>query len=117
MSRYIYKSVLLLTVNIIICCGLYLLSLSVLGQAIFPSQANSSMLSGLDSRMFDSRQIAELTPKDEYFQARPSYDASDSTSSAMTASKNFGPQNRDFGVTESPLLQRPAQTVCHFYGC
>src|SRR6266403_541537 len=107
MSRYIYKSVLLLTVSVIICCGLYLLSLSVLGQAIFPSQGNSSMLSGLHSRMFDSRQIAE----------RPSYDASDSTSSAMTASKNFGPQNRDFGVTESPLLQRPAQTVCHFYGC
>ena len=117
MSQYISKSVLLLTVSVVICCGLYLLSLSVLGQAIFPSQANSSMLRGLDSRMVDSRQIAELTPKDEYFQPPSSYDASGSTSSAMAASKNFGPQSRNFGFTESPLLERPAQKVCHFYDC
>jgi hypothetical protein len=36
----------------------------------------------------------------------------------MAASNNFfHPQNRDFGVTEPPLLQRPTQNVCHFYGC
>ena len=121
MSRYISKSLLLLTVSVVICCGLYLLSLSVLGQAIVPSQPNSNMLSGLNTRIVDSRQIAEPTPKHEDFQPRPPaapYDASDSTSSAMAASNNFfHPQNRDFGVTEPPLLQRPTQNVCHFYGC
>ena len=120
MSRYIWKSVLLLTLSIVICYGLYPLSSWVIGKAAFSSQPNSSMLGGHDSRIVDSRQIAEPTPKDEYFQPRPaaaSYDASGSTSPAMAASKNFGPQNRDFGVTEGPMLQRPAQKVCHFYDC
>jgi K+-transporting ATPase ATPase C chain len=118
MSRYISKSLLLLTVSVVI---LYLLPLSVIGQAIFPSHPNSGMLSGHDSRIVGSRQIAEPTPKDEYLQPRPSaasYDASGSTSSAMAASNNFfHPQNRDFGVTEPPLLKRPTQKVCHFYDC
>ena len=112
MSRYIWKSVLLLTLSIVICYVLYPLSSWVIGKAAFSSQPN---------RIVDSRQIAEPTPKDEYFQPRPStasYDASGSTSSAMAASNNFfHPQNRDFGITEPPLLQRPTQNVCHFYGC
>jgi potassium-transporting ATPase KdpC subunit len=118
MSRYISKSILLLTVSVVI---LYLLSLPVIDKVIFSSQPNSSMLGGRDSRIVDSRQIAEPTPKDEYFQPRPSaapFDALGSTSSAMAASNNFfHPQNRDLGVTEPPLLQRPTQTVCHFYDC
>ena len=121
MSRYIWKSVLLLTLSIVICYGLYPLSSWVIGKAAFSSQPNSSMVSGHDSRIVDSRQIAERTPKDEYFQPRPSaapYDALGSTSSAMAASNNFfHPQNRDFGDTEPPLLQRPTQNVCHFYDC
>ena len=121
MSRYIWKSVLLLTLSIVICYGLYPLSSWVIGKAAFSSQPNSGMLTGHDSRIVDSRQIAEPTPQDEYFQPRPaaaSYDASGSTSSAMAASNNFfHPQNRDFGITEPPLLQRPTQNVCHFYDC
>ena len=49
MSRYISKSVLLLTLSLVICCGLYTLSLSVIGRGIFPLQANSSMLTGPES--------------------------------------------------------------------
>ena len=81
MSRYISKSVLLLTVSVIICCGLYLLSLSVIGQA------------------------AE------------SEDVSASTSLTMAASNNIFDQSRDSGAAEDPSLQRPTQTVCHFYDC
>jgi len=120
MSRYIWKSVLLLTLSIVICYGLYPLSSWVIGKAAFSSQPNSSMLSGHDSRIVDSRQIAEPTPKDEYFQPRPSAassDASASTSSAVAASNNIFDQSRDFGAAEDPSLQRPTQRVCRFYDC
>ena len=119
MSQYISKSVLLLILSLVICCGLYLLSLWVIGQPLFPFQANSIMLTGPDSKVVGSRQIAQPSTKDEYFQPRPSdasYDASVSTSSAVSASNNFShQQNRDLGVAEVP--QKPAGNVCHFYGC
>jgi K+-transporting ATPase c subunit len=118
MSRYISKSVLLLTLSLVICCGLYMLSLSVIGQGIFPFQANNSMLTGPDSKFVGSR--PQLFTKDEYFQPRPSaasYDASASTSSAVAASNNIFDQSRDFGAAEDPSLQRPTQTVCRFYDC
>jgi len=119
MSQYISKGVLLLTLSLVICCGLYLLSLWVIGEPIFPFQANSSTLTGPDSKVVGSRQIAQPFTKDEYFQPRPSaasYNASVSTSSAVSASNNFSQQqNRDFGVAEVP--QNPTGKVCHFYGC
>jgi len=120
MSRYISKSVLLLTLSLVICCGLYTLSLSVIGQGIFPFQANSSMLTGPESKVVGSRQSAQPFTKDEYFQPRrsaASYDASASTSSAVAASNNIFDQSRDFGAAEDPSLQRPTQTVCRFYDC
>jgi K+-transporting ATPase c subunit len=71
MSRYISKSVLLLTLSVVICCGLTL-SLWVIGQGIVPFQANNSMLTGPDSKVVGSRQSAQPFSKDEYFQPRPS---------------------------------------------
>ena len=94
-------------------------SLWVIGQPLFPFQANSIMLTAPDSKVFGSRQSAQPFTKDEYFQPRPSaasYDASVSTSSAVSASNNFfHQQNRDFGVAEVP--QSPAGKVCLFYDC
>ncbi len=121
MSRYIPKSVSLLTLTVVICGGLYPLSLWVIRQAIFPVQANSSMLTGPDSKVAGLRHIAQPFTKDEYFQRRPSaasYDSSASASSSLATSNNsFHRQNRDLGVAETPLLQRPAQRVCRFYDC
>jgi K+-transporting ATPase ATPase C chain len=121
MSRYISKSVLLLTLSVVICCALYALSLWVIGQPNFPFHANGSMLTGPESKVVGPPQIAQPFTKNEYLQPRlsvASYDASASTSSAVSASNNFfHRQNRDFGVAETPLFQRPAQRVCHFYDC
>ena len=121
MSRYISRRVLLLTLTVVICGGLYPLPLRVIGQAIFPFQANSSMLNAPDGKVVGSRQIAQPFTKDEYFQPRSSaasYDASASAPSALAASNNFfHRQNPDLGVPETPLLQRPAQRVCLFYDC
>ena len=65
MSRYISKSVLLLTLSVVICCGLYMLSPWVIGQGIFPFQANNSMLTGPDSKVVGLRQVAQPFIKDE----------------------------------------------------
>ena len=119
MSRYISKGVLLLTLSLVIFCGLYLLSLWVTGQSLFPFQANGIVLTGPDSKVVGSRQIAQPSTKDEYFEPRPSAasnDASVSTSSAVSASNNFSHQHyRDFGVVEVP--ENPSGKVCVFYGC
>ena len=120
MSRYISKSVSLLTLTVVIA-GLYPLPLRVIGQAVFPFQANSSMLTGLDNKVVGSRQIAQPFTKDEYVQPRPStesYGASASAASALAASNNFfHRQNPHLGVAETPSLQRPTQRVCLFYDC
>jgi K+-transporting ATPase c subunit len=119
MPRFISKGVLLLTLSLVICCCLYLLSLWVIGQPLFPFQANSITLTAPDSKVVGSRQIAQPSTKDEYFQPRPSAasnDASVSTSSAVSASNNFSHQHyRDFGVVEVP--ENPSGKVCVFYGC
>ena len=105
MSRYISRRILLLTLTVVIYGGLYPLPLWVIGQAIFPFQANSSMLNGPDSKVVGSRQIAQPFTKDD-------------DASALAASNNFFQrQNPDLGVPETPLLPRPTQRVCLFYDC
>src|SRR4029077_8720982 len=89
MSRYISKSVLLLTFSAAICCGIYPLLLWVVGQTIFPFRRSAAVLRGPDGKIVGSRQIAQPFTKDEYFQPRPSaasYDASASASSSLAAS-------------------------------
>ena len=114
MSRYVSKNILLVTLTVV-------MSLWVISHAIFLFQANSNMFNSPDSKVVGSRQIAQPFTKDEYFQPRPSaasYDASASAGSSLAASNNSSHrQNRDLGVPETPLLERPAQRVCHFYDC
>ena len=96
MSRYISKSIFLLAVAVVICCILYPLALWVIGQGIFPFQANGSMLKGADGSVVGSRLIAQPFTKDEYFQPRPStpsFDASASSSSALAPS-NYALRDR-----------------------
>ena len=89
MWRYLSKSILLLVVLVSICCVLYPLGLWLIGQTVFPFQANGSLLSGPNGKPVGSRLIAQPFSKDEYFQPRPSaasYDASASGSSSLAAS-------------------------------
>ena len=101
MSRYISKGVLLLTLSLVICCGLYVLSLWV----IDPFEANSSTLTGPEIKVVDSRQIAQRFTKDEYVQPRRSAGSNDASASTSSA------------VAEDPLLPSPAQKLCYFYDC
>jgi potassium-transporting ATPase KdpC subunit len=96
MLRYFSKSILLLLFSVVICCILYPLVLWVIGQTVFPFQANGSMLKGSDGAVVGSRLIAQPFTKDEYFQPRPSspsYDASASASSSLAPS-NYALRDR-----------------------
>ena len=96
MLPYLKKSLFLLIVSVVICCIIYPLGLWMIGQVIFPFQANGSLLKGPDGKVVGSRLIAQPFTKDEYFQPRPSaasYDASASASSSLAAS-NYALRDR-----------------------
>jgi len=96
MLRYLGKSILLAAISVVVCCVVYPLFLWGVGQALFPFQANGSLLKGPGGRVVGSRLIAQPFTKDEYFQPRPSaasYDASASASSALAAS-NYALRDR-----------------------
>lgn len=96
MWKIITRSILLAAAAILVCCVLYPLALWAVGQAVFPFQANGSMLKGPDGALVGSRLIAQPFTRDEYFQPRPSaasYDGSASASSALAAS-NYALRDR-----------------------
>jgi len=96
MSKYLSKSLLLLSFSVVLCCMIYPLALWVVGQAFFPFQANGSILNGPDGKPVGSKLIAQPFTKDGYFQPRlsaASYDASASASSSLAAS-NYALRDR-----------------------
>jgi potassium-transporting ATPase KdpC subunit len=96
MFRYLYKSVLLLSITVVILCVIYPCVVWVVGQVFFPFQADGSLLRGPDGTVVGSKLIAQPFTKDEYFQPRPStasYDASASAASTYAAS-NYLLRNR-----------------------
>ena len=50
MWRNLSKSLLLLSLAVVLCCGVYPLALWAIGQAFFPFQANGSLLKGPDGQ-------------------------------------------------------------------
>ncbi len=101
MLKNLKASVLLMGLAVVICCGLYPLTLWVIGQTVFPFQANGSIVSGPDGKPVGSRLIAQPFTKDEYFQPRPS-----AVSYAADAS---GPSN--LGASNYALRARVAGTL------
>lgn len=96
MRVYLAKSLLLLSVLVFICCGVYPLALWTVGQTLFPFQANGSMIKGPEGQLVGSKLIAQPFTKDEYFHPRPSaasYDASASASSSLAGS-NYALRDR-----------------------
>ena len=94
--RNIIKSLILLTATVLVCAIAYPLAVWAIGQAFFPFTANGSMVNGPDGKQVGSLLIAQPFTKDEYFWPRPSaasYDASASTSSALSAS-NYALRDR-----------------------
>jgi K+-transporting ATPase ATPase C chain len=71
MLQYLSKSLQLLLLAVVVCCGIYPLALWLVGQTIFPFQANGSILLGPDGKAVGSKLIAQPFIQDEYFQSRP----------------------------------------------
>ncbi len=100
MIRHITKSLVLLGFTLGVCCVAYPLVVWMIGQAIFPEQANGSLVRGEDGAVIGSRLIAQPFTKDEYLWPRPSaasYDASASASSTLAPS-NYMLRNRVAGI-------------------
>lgn len=96
MRTYVWKSLLLLGLSVVICCLIYPLAIWVIGQSFFSFAANGSILNGPDGKPVGSLLIAQPFTQDEYFWPRPSaaaYDASASASSALAAS-NYALRDR-----------------------
>jgi K+-transporting ATPase ATPase C chain len=96
MLRYLTKSVLLIGITTVIVCVVYPGVLWVIGQTLFPFQANGSIVRGDDGKVIGSMLVAQPFTKDEYFQPRPSaasYDATASTSSGFAPS-NYALRDR-----------------------
>jgi potassium-transporting ATPase KdpC subunit len=90
MMRSVSKSLWLLGFFVVLVCGIYPMILWVVGQTVFPFQANGSMLNGPDGKPVGSLPVAQPFTKDEYFEPRPSaasYDGTAGTSSALAVSK------------------------------
>jgi K+-transporting ATPase ATPase C chain len=88
--KQISKCLVLLGLSFVIICGVYPLALLVVGQAIFPDQANGSLVTGPDGALVGSRLIAQPFTKDEYFQPRPS---AASYNGAASSATNWGASN------------------------
>jgi len=96
MLRYLTKSIWLLVFGVVITCGIYPGILWVVGQTLFPFQANGSIVRDADGKAIGSLLVAQPFTKDEYFQPRPSaasFDATASTSSGYGAS-NYALRDR-----------------------
>ena len=96
MLRDISKSLWLLLFAVVLVCGIYPAFLWGVGQALFPFQANGSIVNGHDGTPAGSLLVAQPFTKDEYFWPRPSaasYDGTASSSSALAVS-NYALRDR-----------------------
>ncbi len=96
MLRYLAKSVVLIAISVVVVCGVYPGILWLVGQTLFPFQANGSIVRNADGAVVGSMLVAQPFTKDEYFQPRPSaasYDATASTSSGYAPS-NYALRDR-----------------------
>src|SRR5690349_11940853 len=69
---HIRANVLLIGLTLLICCVVYPAALWGVGQLVFPTTADGSLIVGPNGRPIGSRLIAQAFTGDEYFQPRPS---------------------------------------------
>ncbi|MCU0704277.1 MAG: potassium-transporting ATPase subunit C [Fimbriiglobus sp.] len=88
--KFLRANLILTAASLAICCVFYPAALWAVGQGLFPSNANGSLVTAPDGRMVGSSQVAQGFTADHYFWSRPSaagYDA------AATGGSNWGANN------------------------
>lgn len=89
MVQHLRANLLLVAITLVLCSVLYPLVLWGLGQAIFPHQAEGSLVDK-DGKVVGSQLIAQPFTADEYFQPRPS---AASYNAAASGASNWGADN------------------------
>jgi K+-transporting ATPase ATPase C chain len=92
MFKEIRRGILFTIVTMVLLGGGYHVVLWAIGRAVFPSQAEGSLIRRADGTVIGSRLIAQEFTRPEYFRPRPSgvdYNA------AATGGTNYGPSNPD----------------------
>ena len=92
MFAEIKRGILFTLVTMVLLGGGYHVVLWAIGRAVFPLQAEGSLIRRTDGTVVGSRLIAQKFTRPEYFQPRPSgvdYNA------ASTGGTNYGPSNPD----------------------
>jgi K+-transporting ATPase ATPase C chain len=93
MMQHLRAVLLLLFGTLFLCCVLYPLTLWALGQTVFRSQADGSLLLGADEKPIGSRLIAQAFSGDEYFQPRPSATSPSSYNAMASGGSNLAANN------------------------
>ncbi len=101
------RSALLATLALaVVCCGLYPLLVFGLAQALFPDQANGSLIVDAGGMVRGSRLIGQPFTADKYFHPRPSF-AGNGYDAANSCGSNLGP-------TSQKLRDAIAQNVADY---
>src|SRR5579883_2280843 len=82
-------------VLLIICGGIYPAVVVVVGQALFPFQAQGSIINGRNDKPIGSELIAKAFDKDIYFHPRPSTAGPDGYDATQSSGSNLGPTNKN----------------------
>src|SRR4051812_26344329 len=104
MRQHLRANLWLVGLTLLLCSVLYPLVLLGVGQALFPSQAEGSLIYDQDGKAVGSRLVGQNFSRDEYFQPRPSATADRPYNAAASGASNWGANN--------PLLRdRVARTL------
>jgi len=93
MLSEIRSAVLATLVLAVVCCGLYPLVVFGLGQALFPRNANGSLIVDAGGNIQGSRLIGQQFTADKYFHSRPSA-AGNGYDSTSSGGSNLGPTSQ-----------------------
>lgn len=89
----IKPAILLLIIFTIICGGIYPLLVTGIAQAVFPRQANGSLVSDINGKVVGSSLIGQPFSDPKYFWPRPSATAEFGYNPAASGGSNAGPTN------------------------
>jgi potassium-transporting ATPase KdpC subunit len=81
-------------VLLILLGGVYPAVVTVFGQALFPRQAQGSIIVDKNGKAIGSELIAQAFDKDQYFHPRPSAAGTDGYDATASGGSNLGPTNK-----------------------
>ena len=95
----------------VICCGVYPLIVTGIGQALFPDHASGGIIQR-NNKAIGAKIIGQGFSKPEYFHGRPSSAGDKGYDAANSSGSNLGPTNQKFfdavkGNVENVLKENP----------